>query len=156
MNMREIINVFEQNAGHGTVIRPAGWKAANDVPSSWTRPGHLYRGMSDAEYKATVATGRGLQSDSRYCATGEGTCFDKDAASAEGYVDFGHTDPRQTGKPNYVVEIENDRSGTRQDRDGYWKAKTVPQNRVRRVWRIEAEDDTLIAFLCRTDQATPK
>jgi hypothetical protein len=31
-------------------VRPVGWRAANDVPDYWTRPGHLYRGVTEDEF----------------------------------------------------------------------------------------------------------
>ena len=148
MNMREIITLIEGT--NGVIVRPVGWNAANDEPWEWTRRGHLYRGMSAAEYDATVGAGAGVRSDSRYCFNGEGTCFAEDAPSAESYINCGHTDPRKTGLPTYVVEIDADGSGAQQDRrDGYWKAPSVPQDRARRVWRMSAEDGAVVAHLVR-------
>lgn len=129
------------------VIRPVGWQAANDVPASWTRPGHLYRGMSAAEYAATVGAGKGVQSDERYCATGEGTCFSDDAASAESYANFGRSDPRKTGLDTYLVEIDAENAGIDRDADGYWKSHRVPQERIRRVWRMNDEHGAVVAAL---------
>ena len=135
------------------VVRPSGWQAANGLPGSWTRRGHLYRGMSEAEYVGTVGAGRGVESDGRYCANGEGACFDEDASCAESYANFGRSDPRITDVPTYVVEIEAG-GAVRRDADGYWKARHVPQDMVRRVWRMSADGDTIVAMLVRRPSAS--
>ena len=144
MNLMDIFENVHRDDPE-TVIRPDGWRCANDVPQSWSRPGCLYRGMSEAEYRSTVGAGLPLKSDGRYCLAGEGTCFAEDATDAESYVNFGHTDPRISGKPNYLIEIEAD-SSIKKDKDGYWKAPTVSLDRIRRVWKMYARGSEIVAL----------
>ena len=129
------------------VIRPAGWSAANDVPGSWTRAQHMYRGMTSAEYNASVGAGKPIQSTGGYSATGEGTNFAPNAEDAESYVNFGRDDPRKTGQSTYLVEAAVPPSVT-PARDGYYKIQepVVPT----RVWEMFAEDDQVVAHRIAT------
>lgn len=123
------------------IVRPVGWKAANDTPYNWTRPGHAYRGMTLAEYDATVGSGRGVVSRGDYSVPGEGTSFADHAADAESYVNFGRDDPRTTGRPTYMVEVTSGEDLIR-DRDGYLKSKgEIPPDRITRVWKFTADQD---------------
>lgn len=121
-----------------------------------TRPDHYYRGMSAAEYEQAVARGY-FESDQRYCVPGEGTCFAPHAGDGESYANFGHTDPRKTGKPNFLVEVIAGGPGSpfKVDRhDGYPKAARVPLSLVTRVWRMEARGGDLVAVEERVGLAT--
>jgi hypothetical protein len=139
--LRAVDEAFAQPA----VIRPAGWQASNDVVRTWTRPGHLYRGMTEDEYLAHRAAGE-VRSSGRYSLPGEGTNFSDDAADAESYVNFGRDDPRRTGRPNYVVEVRADPALFRRKPDGYWEATGgVPLDRLTRVWRMRARGDEVVA-----------
>jgi hypothetical protein len=125
-----------------------------------TRPGHLYRGMTEVEYKATVGKRRGVRSRQDWSAEGEGTSFSLDFQTAEDYVNFGRTDPRKTGIPNYVVEVRVDNVKRGKYRsfpdgpgsavltpDGYVKVADpgIPQSQVTNVWRMEPRGDILFA-----------
>ncbi len=127
------------------VIRPAGWSAANEVPFSWTRSNHLYRGMTEVEYEAHRAAGF-IRSTNKYSLPGEGTNFASDAPSAESYVNYGRDDPRRTGKATYLVEVQNEPTVFRAKQDGYYEAMdAVPWKLVTRVWRMWAERDAVLA-----------
>jgi hypothetical protein len=132
-------------ASRGEVIRPEGWRSANDVPASWTRPGHLYRGMSEAEFKFIRAKGV-IRSDESMSFRGEGTNFSDDARDAESYTNFGSTDPRKTHRPNYLIEVKKDDSFKRWP-DGYWKAPEVPKSLVTRAWKMLPEAGAVVALL---------
>lgn len=126
-------------------IRPAGWEAATDVVDTWTRPGHLYRGMTEEEYMAHMDKGY-IQSTGRYSHASEGTNFSHDAAVAESYINFGRDDPRRTGKPTYLVEIPQ--GDMRKSRDGYYKThKPIPTSDMARVWRFDAQDGAVVGLL---------
>lgn len=128
------------------VIRPQGWDAATDAVSGLTRPGHLYRGMTEAEFNATVGSGRGVSSRQDYSVRGEGTSFSDDAAAAESYVNFGRDDPRKTGRPTYLVEVSAGPDVAFDRRDGYYKAAgEIPADRITRVLRMEGRDGAVVA-----------
>ena len=135
---------YDRTSSQGVVIRPKGWEANNDVPDSWTRPGHLYRGISEAEYKSIRSKGV-IKSDESWSLQGEGTNFTDSAADAESYANFGRTDPRKTKKPNYVIEVKKDDSFKRWP-DGYWKAPEVPKKLITRVWKMVGEDEAVVAY----------
>jgi hypothetical protein len=135
---------YDRRAAQGVVIRPKDWQAANDVPDSWTRPGHLYRGLSEAEYKFIRSKGV-IRSNESWSASGEGTNFDDSAAGAESYANFGRTDPRKTKKPNYIIEVKKDDTFKRWP-DGYWKAPEVPKSKITRVWKMVGENDQVVAY----------
>lgn len=112
---------------------------ARDFIAKQRVPGRLYRGMTKAEYDDTVGAGRGVESTNRYSLQSEGTSFADDPESAESYVNFGRDDPRTTGVPTFLVEI--DPAGLdfiERNRQGYFYAhKPVPQSHVTRVWRMQ-------------------
>lgn len=117
--------------------------SAMDYPESI--PGHAYRGMEAAEYNATVGAGQPVWSRRDYSHSSEGTKFGDDFGTAESYANFGRSDPRTTGSPNYVVEVHAGRL-TRDPRDGYLQAREpVPVDDIRRVWRIDPQDGSLVA-----------
>jgi len=128
----------------GDVIRPVGWNAANDVPASWTRPGYLYRGITEDEFRF-IETHGVIRSTEQWSAPGEGTNFAEDADEAESYVNFGRTDPRKTGKPTYVIEVKKDARFKRWP-DGYWKAREVPASAITRVWAMIDEEGAVVAY----------
>jgi hypothetical protein len=134
---------LDEDEPEAVVIRPVGWEATNDTPPSWARPGHLYRGMSEAEWRFVQQSGV-IRSDERFSVSGEGTNFAEDPGDAESYVNFGSTDPRKTGKPNYLVEIKNDGSLKRWG-DGYWKAREVPASLITRAWIMYPEAGAVMA-----------
>ena len=105
-----------------------------------SRPGHAYRGMTDAEYRATVGAGRGVRSRGDWSLANEGTSFSDDIRIAEDYANFGRTDPRKTGEPTWLVEVES--SPLRRDSDGYLKAAgELPPTRV---WPMEARGEGVV------------
>jgi hypothetical protein len=130
----------------GVEIRPDGWKAGNDAVGEMTRPGHLYRGMTSDEFEAHKKAGF-IQSSGAYSDKSEGTCFDDNAPSAEGYANYGRDDPRVTGKPTYMIEIKHDPEQTPQDkRDYYYKApKPIGLDKVTRAWKMHARGGAVVA-----------
>ena len=101
--------------------------------------------MEQEEYDATLGAKKPIKSNERYCVPGEGTCFASHAGDAESIVNFGRSDPRKTGKPNYVVEIQHQHH-IKQDRDGYWKTQeSVHPKHVTRVWKTYADGDKVMA-----------
>ena len=106
-----------------------------DLLRGLSRPDCMYRGMSGAEYEATVAAGKPLVSDKRWCLPTEGTCYSATVDDAASYANFGRTDPRKTGTPNYIVEVARPAQDAT-DRDGYLKTDAMTPADVRRVWRV--------------------
>lgn len=117
-----------------------------DVIDAWTRKGHYYRGMSEAEFKGALSSGY-IKSDMRWSAPDEGTCFSEHSGDAESYTNLGKTDPRRTGKPNYVVEVPRNAAKFFVDkRDGYPKThERVPVSMVSRVWEMRARGGDIVA-----------
>ena len=139
------------------VLRPAGWQATSDAGSSFLqslrRPGVVFRGMTEAEYRATVGSGRPIWSTGEFSHSSEGTNFSRDAEGAESYVDFGRDDPRKTGRPNYLIEVA--RAPEMEDtRDGYVRSP-VPVSTVRRVWVLEPADGAVILRQIRSASTQP-
>jgi hypothetical protein len=126
-------------------FREAGSEIGTDAVESITRPGHLYRGMSAAEYSATVGKAGGVSSDLRNSLKGEGTNFSDHAADAESYANFGRDDPRKTGVANYLVEVKAGADITKK-RDGYFHSLTpLPADRVTRVFKMAPQDGAIVA-----------
>lgn len=137
--------------GHDLVIRPEGWNASSDEVSSLTRPGHLYRGMTQEEYNATVDAGKGIQSSGAYSHKSEGTNFAGDAPSAESYINFGRDDPRRTGKPTYLIEVKND-VGITPSPDGYYKfPQGVPDEKITRIIEMRSHQNKVVGRFTRHD-----
>lgn len=134
-----------ENATRGVVMRNVGERAGTDALNALTQPGHLYRGMSAAEYSATIGSGGGIRSNlSASIASAEGTNFASDAPTAESYANFGRDDPRTTGRPNYLVEVKAGPDITSKP-DGYFHSRTeVPAHRITRVWRMANEDGAVV------------
>ena len=125
-------------------MRPEGWGVGGDEVRTLTRPGHLYRGMSEAEWHFIQSHGV-IRSNESGSFTGEGTNFGEDAETAEDYANIGRFDPRKTGKPNYLVEVKKTDLFKRW-RDGYWKAPEVPKELITRVWKMVGEGDEVIGY----------
>lgn len=107
-------------------------------------PQVLWRGMEEAEYANTLGAGKPLQSRGDYSFSVEGTQFSDDPGTAEDYVNFGRSDPRQTGSPNYLVAVRGE-VGT-QKPDGYYEShRPVPPGEVLGVWRMGVEDGAVVA-----------
>lgn len=140
--------VVSRYAAQPFVLRPAGWGALSDEADARLRemnkPGHVYRGMTSQEYRATLGAGKPIQSTGKWSLPEEGTNFADDMGDAESYVNFGRTDPRKTGKPTYIVEVKRSEDMKRW-RDGYIKTpQPVPPSQVTRVWKNEGEGDELV------------
>jgi hypothetical protein len=114
---------------------------------SFAQEGHLYRGMTQAEFENTVGSGRGIKSTGAHSHSSEGTSFTHEPEVAESYVNFGRDDPRKTGKPNYIVEVRG-QDGFYRDRDGYFKSKDeVSADRITRIWKMHDNDGEVVATL---------
>lgn len=126
------------------IVRPKGWDAQGDEvyeDLSKSYSGFVYRGMTAAEYSNTVGMGKPIQSTLDYSFDSEGTSFAEDPGTAEGYVNFGRDDPRKTGVPNYLVEVEETETMYR-DQDGYIKdKKPVSLDNVHAVWEFTSDEE---------------
>lgn len=115
-----------------------------------TRANHIYRGMTEEEFNATVARGTGVHSRQDLSGAGsgeQGTAFSATAADAESFIDNGTTDPRLTGRPTYIVEIAG-HSGTKQHSSGTYtmrKGERMPASRISRVFKVTAVGNELVA-----------
>lgn len=134
-------------AAKDEVVRPQGHEVQNDTPDSWTRKGHLYRGMTEAEYNNTLGVRKPIKSRGDFSFESEGTNFGQDAGEAEDFANFGRDDPRKTNKPTYLVEINpKPEDGLTRHRDGTWKTqKPISLERVTRVWKMFGRDGAIIA-----------
>jgi hypothetical protein len=102
--------------------------------------------MEHEEFHATLGAGKPIKSNERYCVPGEGTCFSDNAGDAESYPNFGRSDPRKTGKPNYVVEIRHQPHIKQDRRDGYWKTQqSVHPKHVTRIWKTYPDGNKIMA-----------
>lgn len=137
------VRCLRVNGETGIVVRDTGQEPEFD-PSDWNRRGHLYRGMSEAEWQF-VLDNRVIRSTERWSIPGEGTNFSDDARDAESYANYGSTDPRKTGLPNYLVEVRHTEI-FKQWRDGYWKAREVPAALITRVWEMRPVGPRVVAF----------
>jgi len=135
------------------VIRPAEYwdekrKSGGTVEGleKHGRHGYLYRGISQAEFNY-IRANKHIKSNMASSFKQEGTCFGDDWATAENYTNYGRTDPRLTGKPNYIIEVKQS-AVFKRDGDGYWKTlEAVPIDEITRVWKMEAEGDAVVAEL---------
>jgi len=147
---------------NGKVIMPL-WEQTIKV-DSLKRKGHVYRGMEEKEFKATVGRRKDIQSCGMYSHSSEGTCFAYDPSTAEDYVNFGRSDPLKTGKPNFLIEVDYRDQITppgkpkpyvwdpqsekaegphlqEDKRDGYPKAPgPTPFKRITRIWAMVPEE----------------
>jgi hypothetical protein len=126
------------------VARPKGWEAAGDAVAKMSKEGHLYRGMTKDEFLATIAKKKGVKSRGDYSFADEGTSFSDRFDDAESYVNFGRTDPRKTGNPNYIVEVLAG-PGFQKAKDGYWKTQDVSQSDITRIWEMVDLDGEVVA-----------
>lgn len=131
-----------------SILRPVNWKTTGDdgvqFLNSLPTKGFFYRGMTKAEYDATVAKGLGVRSKNLHSLEGEGTSFSEDPATAESYVNFGRDDPRTTGRSNFLVQVSVG-PDIQKKPDGYWHAlDSIPQERVTGVWEMYPEDGAIL------------
>lgn len=84
-------------AAKGVVFRPEGWKAGSDELLALGRSGHLYRGMTEPEWRFIQSKGV-IQSNMSYSHASEGTNFAEDIGDAEAYVDYGRDRGARTGR----------------------------------------------------------
>ncbi len=139
----------------GMVIRPEGWNASSDEARSTFNimakdTSRAWRGMTSAEYDATIGRGLGVKSRGDHSFAVEGTQFADNPADAESYVNFGRDDPRKSGKPTYLVEVS--RENLTKKSDGYWETKPgegVPDDQILAVWKFEADAGTVKATKVR-------
>jgi hypothetical protein len=109
-------------------------------------PNSAWRGMTAPEYDATIGAGKGVKSRGDYSASIEGTQFSEHPGDAESYVNSGRDDPRKTGKPTYMVEVN--RSLLKPKKDGYWETEpkgAIPQESVLSVHKFSAQDGAIVA-----------
>lgn len=125
------------------IIRDIGAEIGHESLETLTKPNHFYRGMSEAEYNNTIGVGKNIKSNESSSVPGEGTNFSNDARDAESYANFGRTDPRKTGIPNYLVEIKGN-EGLKQAKDGYFKASEISKDRITNIIKMEAKDNSII------------
>ena len=130
-------------------MRERGHRAGSDAVFALTRKNHLYRGVTADEWESIVRTGR-IASTGRYSAPSEGTNFAGDAPSAEAYVNFGRDDPRITGVPTYLIEIEQP-IGLRQSPDGYYKQPSVSVGSITRAWKMIDESGAIVGHPTRPE-----
>jgi len=141
--MRKVLGKGAKAADERVVFREADSDIGAEGMEGLNRPGRAYRGMEAAEYDATVGSGSGVLSRQDYSTPGEGTSFADDIRDAESYANTGRSDPRITGRPNYIVEV--DATDLTRSPDGYLKASgEVPPERIERVWKITDEDGALV------------
>ena len=102
--------------------------------------------MEKAEYDATVGAGKPVHSTGAYSHHSEGTNFSDDPGTAEGYVNYGRSDPRVTGEPTYLVGALFT-EGMKRERDGYIKSKKpVPLTRLAEVWEMRPENGEIVGY----------
>ena len=150
----------EHDKLHGMVVRPNGWNAtseeAHEHLSTLAKKDSAWRGMTHAEYENTVGRGEGVRSTGAYSHASEGTQFSEDPRDAESYANYGKDDPRKSGKPTYLVEV--DRSKLTKKPDGYYETKAgegLAHEHVRGVWKFEANDKGEVVA-SRVSKAAPK
>ena len=108
------------------------------------RSGHVYRGMTLAEYEAGIRSGKPIMSSGQYSFSNEGTNFTDEPITAEGYVNFGRDDPRKTNKSNYLIEVEVTPT-MKMARDGYIKSKEpIPNESVTRIWEMYPQNGAVM------------
>ena len=98
---------------------------------------------------ATIGKSGYVQSRGDFRFAGEGTNFAEKFSEAEDYVNVGRDDPRVTGKPTYIVEVNKNESISANRRGEY--ESTAPQKPAR-VWRVTAEGENLVATEITNEQ----
>jgi hypothetical protein len=108
------------------------------------RPGYVYRGVTEEEYKFIART-KTILSTGAFSFSQEGTCFTESPASAQSYATFGRDNPGRTGKPVYVLEIRRTDDMV-EDKDGYIKSKIengkrvpIPASNITQIWRFNPD-----------------
>ena len=134
------------------VVRPIDWQATSPQAYNYfdqlaaELPNSAWRGMTSAEYIATVGAGKGVKSRGDYSFDTEGTQFSAHPGDTESYINFGRDDPRKTEIPTYMVEV--DRSVLRLKPDGYWETApgtAVPMQSILSVHRFIPRDGHIVA-----------
>ena len=136
--------------------REDGWQESHDAYTAAFPKieGRAYRGMTKAEYDATVGAGRGVRSRGDYSDPSEGTVFAENALDAEDYVNYGRDDPRTTGEATYLVEVDASELG--RSPDGYLKTfDRATETPALRVWEMSADGGDVVARPITPD-APPK
>jgi len=133
----------------GWVVRTEGVSDKSfrqvDETIAVTRENFVYRGMTEAEFKNTVGKNKGVESRKDFSFGKEGTSFGEDFQTAESYVNYGRDDPRETGKPTYLVEVEKGEN-LKRNRQGYYEAEdAIPSSQISRVWKMEASGRDVVA-----------
>lgn len=125
------------------LIRRPGWEVAEEGDLFGAQTGKMYRGMSQEEFEGVTKSGF-IKSDGRWSTPEEGTVFSDNPMDAESYTNFGSTDPRKTGKPNYLVEVNS--GAAVRSQDGYLKVRGETPLEGGRVWRMDStEDGSIVA-----------
>ncbi|MFA6233494.1 MAG: DUF5661 family protein [Bacteroidota bacterium] len=153
-NLIRQVELLKKGSATEVILRPEGWGSTGPEGyaflRSLDRPGHVYRGMEEAEYRVTVGAHRPVGSKNQFSFSSEGTNFAEDALTAEDYPNFGHSDPRKTGKSNYLVEVVRT-DGMIRNRQGYIEShEPVPYGNVSRVWEMRADGDRIVARQIKT------
>lgn len=116
------------------IVREGG--VGTDALNNLVRPNHAYRGMTSAEFEATVKGQGHIQSRNDSSFSSEGTSFSERPEDAESYVNSGRDDPRKTGKPTYLVEVARS-SALEPNRQGYLYAREpIASKDITRIWEM--------------------
>lgn len=114
----------------------------DDYVGNLQRASHVYRGMSEEEWRYIQETGQILSSCKCSFPT-EGTCFSTDPLDAESYANVGRDSPLVTGRPTYLIEIAENAQMYR-DTDGYVKCReAIPAEEITRVWHMFVKNEGL-------------
>jgi hypothetical protein len=121
------------------------------VDTNLTVEDKAYRGMTEEEFNNTVLGAGGVESRGDYRFGTEGTNFAEKFEDAESYINFGRDDPRKTGKPTFIVEV--DKQPLKINRRGDYEAfEPVSPTKV---WKITPKDGELVAVEMQLPQAAP-
>ncbi len=128
------------------ILYPEKWgvpsEEGREFLENMKKEGHAYRGMTSEEYNNTVAKGF-VKSRGDWSFEFEGTSFSERPGDGVSYANVGRTDPRKTGSPTYLIEVEVC-CGMKRDRDGYIKTKErVPLENIMAIYEMYPEDDTI-------------
>lgn len=133
------------------LIRGKNAEIGEETLQKLSKPNHFYRAMTHDEYEATIGAGKGIKSNQKFSVRNEGTSFAEDLPTAESYANFGRTDPRKTGKPTYLVEI-NGEDGLVRTKDGYLKAADeISKDRITNIIKMENKDGSIIGKVLKSD-----
>jgi hypothetical protein len=130
-----------------TVVR----RGEAGVDTNLTVEDKAYRGMTEEEFNNTVLGAGGVESRGDYRFGTEGTNFAEKFEDAESYINFGRDDPRKTGKPTFIEEV--DKQPLKINRRGDYEAfEPVSPTKV---WKITSKDGELVATEMQLPQAAP-